>query len=114
MTDTFAPAASFPADVSAPEAVSGRNSLASLFSALSEDDAGELLRALVHQEHGGAIGADGVAGLLGDAQEELLERGGAGEGAGDLEHRLLPRQLAFERGQLIGRRCKLSDGHALR
>ena len=39
MTDTFAPAASFPADVSAPEAVSERNSLASLFSALSEDDA---------------------------------------------------------------------------
>jgi hypothetical protein len=39
MTDTFAPAASFPADVSAPAAAAGRNSLASLFAALSEDDA---------------------------------------------------------------------------
>ena len=47
MTDTFAPAASFPADVSAPEAVSGRNSLASLFSALSEDDAASFRYLLV-------------------------------------------------------------------
>ena len=39
MTDTFASAASFPADVSAPAAVSDRHSLARLFSALSEDDA---------------------------------------------------------------------------
>jgi biopolymer transport protein ExbB/TolQ len=47
MTDTFAPAASFPADVSAPEAVSERNSLASLFSALSEDDAASFRYLLV-------------------------------------------------------------------
>jgi MotA/TolQ/ExbB proton channel family len=39
MTDTFAPAASFPADVSAPDAAARRNSLASLFAVLSEDDA---------------------------------------------------------------------------
>ena len=37
MTDTVAPAASFPASLNPPAA--GRNSLASLFSALSEDDA---------------------------------------------------------------------------
>jgi biopolymer transport protein ExbB/TolQ len=52
MTDTFAPAASFPAEVSAPAAATGRNTLASLFAALSEDDAASyryllLLRFLV-------------------------------------------------------------------
>jgi hypothetical protein len=41
MTDTFAPAAaaSFSASLGAPEAAPGRNSLASLFAVLSEDDA---------------------------------------------------------------------------
>jgi hypothetical protein len=40
MTDTYAPAAaSFPAALGTPDAASGRNSLASLFAVLSEDDA---------------------------------------------------------------------------
>jgi hypothetical protein len=48
MTDTFAPAAAgFPASLSAPATASGRNSLASLFAALSEDDAASLRHLLV-------------------------------------------------------------------
>src|SRR5688500_12614456 len=40
MTDTFAPAAaSIPVSLGVPDAASGRNSLASLFAVLSEDDA---------------------------------------------------------------------------